>query len=140
MSAYSVDLRRSLIRAWKTKKHTYEELAELFHVGRASVSRWISRYRRTRRVEPSPHGGGNPSRIPKDKNKVVLEILKERPDVTLEELAREYTKRTKISTSHSGVSRALKRMGITRKKSLSSPRSATGRRSRSGGGISSPGS
>ena len=119
MAPYSIDLRERVIRAWKTGKYTWDELASLFSIGVASVDRWVRAYRRTGRVEPARHGGGNPARVPADKQPILARLLDERPDLTLMELAMWYTAVTRVPASHSAVSRALKKMGVTRKKKRS---------------------
>jgi len=62
--AYPKELRERVIRAWQRKNATWEELAELFDVGLATVNRWIGRFRRTGSAEALPHGGGQTHRIP----------------------------------------------------------------------------
>jgi transposase len=100
---------------------TYAETASVLGVGAASVSRTLRRSREAGTLEPAPPGGGNPSPI-RDRVLRVLRYLVERKlsDATLQELAIELTQYTGVATSRSSISRALQRLGMTRKKSPSS--------------------
>ena len=64
MADLSVDLRRRLVEAYRSKKSgTYAETAALFGVGEATVSRNLRRYRETGDVIYKPKGGNNPRRV-----------------------------------------------------------------------------
>lgn len=56
-------LREAVIRAFHDQGLTYEQIAELLGIGRATVNRVLRRYREAGTVEPKPRGGGNRSRI-----------------------------------------------------------------------------
>ena len=67
MADLSIDLRRRLVEAYRSKKSgTYEQTAELFRVGEATVSRLLRRYRETGDVQDKPRGGNNPRRVDLD--------------------------------------------------------------------------
>src|SRR5262249_3454588 len=53
---YSDDLRRGVVQAIETG-HTYEETADLCGVSISSVSRFLTRWRRTGNVSPQKFGG-----------------------------------------------------------------------------------
>jgi transposase len=120
---------------------TYAEIASLLGVGVASVSRTLRRSREHGTVEPDPPGGGNLSPL-RDRVLRVLKYLVEKKlsDATLEELAVELTHYAGIATSRSSVSRALQRLGMTRKKSPSSRRRRTRPRIGKSGARSAPSS
>jgi transposase len=132
-AALSVDLRSRIVAAWQTKRHTYPQLAELFGVGEATVSRLLRLFRETGSVEPRPHGGGAPRRLtPRDLERLKL-LVERNPDWTTHELADALTELLGAPVSRSTVHRELRRMGYTPKKSPWSPKSATRSASRSGG-------
>lgn len=64
-------------------------------------------------LEPTPHTGGNTSRVD---TSLLIKLVEEQPDRTLMELARLYQERTGQGISHSWVSVLLGRAGIVRKK------------------------
>ena len=64
MTDLSIDLRRKLVAAYKAGlSGTYDKTAELFGVGRATVSRNLRRERDTGDVRYKPKGGNNPRRV-----------------------------------------------------------------------------
>lgn len=133
-AAYSVDLRKRVLAAYKAGERTYEELAALFGVGRATVDRWIQLYRKTGSLTPRAHGGGTPPRIDEAGEQELITILEASPDLTLEETAQRYFERRGVRVPIPTLHRTLGRLGLTRKKKRSSPRSgkATPRNSSAG--------
>ena len=64
MADHSIDLRRRLVEAYRSKKSgTYAVTAALFGVGEATVSRLLRRFRETGDVQYKPKGGNNPRRV-----------------------------------------------------------------------------
>jgi len=116
----SLDLRSRVVAAYRRGGVTYDEVAERFSVGRASVSRWLRRERETGSVEPLPHGGGQPRRIQGKHEKIVERLVQEHPDWTEAEFADELRKRHGLDVSAVTVGRAIRRLGYTVKKSRSS--------------------
>jgi transposase len=132
MSPLSLDLRRRIIAAKQAEKLSVPELAKRFAVGTATVKRLIRRFKETGAVDPLPHGGGQKPKIPAEKLPRVQRLLEANPDWTVEEIANSYNAQEKVKVSRSTMDRAVRRLGFTRKKSLSSPRSATRSASSSG--------
>jgi len=127
--ALSLDLRERILEAWQGGV-PWEDIAGTFRVGIATVNRVIGRYRRTGSVEPRPHGGGQPAKIPDEDLPNLRALVERHPDATLAEYVELYAEETGVRISCSTVGRAFKRLRITRKKRLSRPRSSTARRSR----------
>ena len=129
MTALLTDSERAtIVRAHKDLGLSYEEIAKLVGRGRATVSRVLRLERETGDVKPRPRGGGNFSPIVGRVAEVLIAIVTTMPDATVEELAAALSKEADVETSRSAVTRALQRLGITRKKRSSSPSSATRRR------------
>lgn len=124
MATVPVQIREGIVRAVEEQGLTYQETADLFGVGYATVNRVLSRYRRTRSVEPTPKGGGWESPIQGRVADLLHQIVTSMSDATVEELTVALEKRARISTSRSAVQRALHRLGYSRKKSPSWQRSA----------------
>ena len=127
MSPLSADLRSRIIQAWQGEQLRVPELADRFAVGTATVKRLIRRFRETGSVEPLPHGGGQKPKIPAGKLARVRRLLESNPDWSVEELRAAYNEEEGAAISRSTMVRAIARLGFTRKKSPSSPRSATPR-------------
>lgn len=131
------ELRAAIVRAFHDQSFTYDEIAELLGVGRATVNRILRLHRETGALEPRPKGGGNVSPISGRVAKELRALVAARPDSTLAELMLALKQRTGVVTSLSSMKRAMRRLGFSRKKRSSSPPSAT-RRTTSSADESSP--
>jgi transposase len=123
--AVPIEVRRAIVRAVDQQGMTYQATADLLDVGYATVNRVLSRYRKTKQVDPLPKGGGRKSPIHGRIADMLMQIVTTMSDATVEELTAALQKRAKVSTSRSAVQRALHRLGFSRKKSRSWRRSAT---------------
>ncbi len=115
--AYSIELRERAVAAWEDGQMTEAQVAALFKVGEASLRRWKRLKRTTGSVAPGNHAGGVEFRVGVEHESVVRQLVDEKPDAFLEELAHDFSERTGRSCSSSSMDRALRRLGITRKKS-----------------------
>jgi transposase len=123
----SKDLRKRVVAAYQAGRGTYAEIANLFSIGEASVSRWLRRFRETRDLSPSPHGGGMKPRIPPEQQPVLEALVAEKPDRTVQELRDEWQRRHGVDLSRSAMQRALLRAGFRWKKNAFVRRSKTAR-------------
>ena len=124
---YPIELRERVVRAYETHETwTYEYVAEVFGVGRATVNRWLSRKRKTGSVAARPMGGSVRTAIRDDEMEFIRRVLEELPDSTLMELQgalfEEYGKQVSIPTIWDNV---RSRLGFSRKRGLWLPRSGT---------------
>ena len=124
-----VALRERIVAAYKRGGFTYIELAKVFDVGDASVSRLLARVRRTGDVTPEPHGGGNPPRIPAEQYDALRSLVADTPDATRQELCDSWKALHCVTISVAAMGRTLRDAGITRKKSSSALRSKSARTS-----------
>lgn len=118
VASISVDLRKRVIDAYLAGDGTYYGIAERFAVSRTSVNRWLKRYREKGNLDPSPHGGGTKAKIDADGLELLTKLVQERPDTTLKELAESYEKTRAVKVANCIICRALKRLGLTRKKKI----------------------
>jgi transposase len=109
--------REAIVRA-RAQRHSYDQLTDMFGVGRATVSRLLRLHRETGAVEPRPRGGGSPSPIQGQTAELLCALVLEHADATVEELAGILSNRTGLETSRSSVYRALMRLGFSRKKTF----------------------
>lgn len=112
---YSMDLRQRVIDALD-KGMTLEEAAEAFSIGIATAYRYQRLLREHGSPAPLPHGGGNPRAVDAAGDEVLKELVTEKPDRFIPELTVELNKRVARPASTAAVSRALERLGLTRKK------------------------
>ena len=127
----SNDLRQRVLDAHVAGKGTYKQIAELFGIGEASVSRWLRRHREKGELTPEPPGGGYPPRISRDEYDTLRRLVAEKPDRTVLELGDEWQRRFGVKLSRSAMQRALLKAELTWKKNGSDPPSRIARKSKS---------
>ena len=122
--AYSRDLRERVITAVETGA-SRREAAERFEVSVASAVKWLQRWYQQRSAAPKPRGG---SVSPLEEFAVeILDLIAQRPDLTLVETVAELRKR-RIKTSRSSLWRFLApTQHHAQKKSAASSRTAASR-------------
>ena len=115
MSIIPKELRQRAIAAYKTGRYTQLHLAEVYGVTRKTISNWLRIERTEHRSEPLPRGHRRESFTDEEKKRLML-FVKERPDLTLEQLLVMVGKDCTIQTVHN----TLRRLGFFLKK-LSRP-------------------
>jgi transposase len=128
MAQLSIDLRRRLVEAYRSKQSgTYEETAALFGVGEATVSRLLRRKRETGDVEYKSRGGNNPRRVDLDWLRRHLEAY---PDSRVIDRIEEWVRQGGRHVGETAMLMAIRACGWTHKKSRWSPASAIDRTSK----------
>ena len=114
MRAYSVDLRERIVRAVETGT-PQATVAARFGVGRATVQRYLYRFRADGTVTPRPIPG--PSvRIGQADEPQLRAQLDATPDATLAEHCAQWEREQGVRLSIATMHRAIARLGWTRKK------------------------
>ncbi len=123
MKAYSQDLRERILRAVDLGRPR-AEIVQLFGVSLATIKRYLKQRREKGHVRPK----AIPGRSPKKRTQVeadVLPQLQAHDDATLEQHCDLWQQAHGERVSRWTMSRAIKRLGWTRKKSRWGRRSAT---------------
>jgi transposase len=97
-------------------------------------------FRRTGQMGRVEQRRGTPRKLLDEHREQLRHWLEAVPDLTLEQLREKLEQERGLVISRAQVARARKRMGLRRKKSRSTPRSATRRKTAGGGKSSSHGS
>jgi transposase len=118
MTPYSEDLRQRIVDTASRGDRTLSQIAERFLVSVSFVTRLLQLHRTTGSVEPRPHGGGHPAVLTPEDLERLRQLIRDRPDATLEECRRHLGSSCSLAT----ISRALSRLGLPRKKKV--PRAA----------------
>lgn len=125
--AYSPDLRERALAACEAGEGSQTEVARRFRIGERTLSRWLqaarSEGRRTPKVPARSRGlvGGAVAAL--------AGLVDEQNDATLAEYAERLAARTGVRRSLAAVCRALKSLGLGRKKRPSGRPSRIGRMS-----------
>ena len=114
MTPYSQDLRRRIVDTVQRGEGTIRQIAERFLVSVSFVTRLLQLHRSTGSLEPRPHGGGNPAVLGPEDLEQLRELIRQQPDATLEELRQ----RLGVSCSLMTIARALRKLGLPRKKKI----------------------
>src|SRR5271163_410445 len=109
--SYSNDLRERVVKA-RLSGISVEDVSEMFQVSRDCVYRWVKRHRESGNAHPKRRGG---YKKPKITDMVKFEAFaKAHAHSTLTQMKEKW----EGDVSEMSVSRALKRLGWTRKKSI----------------------
>ena len=114
MKAYSQDLRKRILETVQRGDGTLRQIARRFLVSVSFITRLLQRHRSTGALEPRPHGGGNPAVLGPEDLQQLRELIRQRPDATLEECRQ----RLGASCSTMTISRALRKLGLPRQKKV----------------------
>ena len=129
MKPYSDDLRRKIIAAYENNDYSQQQVADLFGVSPATVRNLVRRKRETGSSDALPHAGGKSPALHDQARLFVQELVKENNDLTLAELRSKLERKHKQTVSVPTLCRLLQALGLPRKKSRSTPVSATPRES-----------
>jgi transposase len=109
--------------------------ADRFGVAISAVIKWHQRWRRTGSVEPSPQGGDRRSGRVEALGEVILGLVADTPDITLEEIAARLERDHAERFAPSVVHRFFARRGITFKKNRARSRTAKAGRAAAAAGL-----
>ena len=118
MKPYSLDLRQKIIETYEENNLSQRELAKRFRVALSFIQKLIKQWRETGDLNPRPHGGGQKLKLAGDQIILLGDLVQEKNDATLDELRKQLEEKTQAVVSNSTISRILKRLNLTRKKSL----------------------
>ena len=117
--AHPLALRERVVSAYTRGEGSLTEIGKRFNVGRATVDRWVKRYRETGSLKPKPMGGTNrPPKVDATGQQFIRETFEVLPDTTLPELSEAYEKVFGVHVSPQTLSNTVQRMGYTKKRSL----------------------
>ncbi len=123
---YSADLRLRVLRACAREEGTRQQIARRFRVSESTVYGWLRQARDEDRRRAKPHAGGRERVIDAAGDAVLRALVAEDNDATLAEYAAAFQARTGHRVSPSMVCKALKRLGLPRKKRRCGPASRAG--------------
>jgi transposase len=133
---YAGDLRRRVVAAALEGGQSRDEVARRFAVGRSTVSRWVETARTEGRLEAKPMRGGPKPAIGEESAAALERLVEANNHLSLveyrDQLAGEIGTRVHPWT----LGRALRRLGLTRKKEeLARHGTGRGRGRRGAGGV-----
>ena len=124
--AYSADLRQRVLRVCECGKLSRAKIAALFQVGETTLYRWQQEWRAEGRCRAKPHAGGPAPQLDAIALDKLKDLVAESNDLTLAEYAAKLAERARVQVSGSTVCRALRKLGLPRKKRPCVRKSRTG--------------
>jgi transposase len=131
MQAYSLDLRQRVVDACQSGQ-SEREVAARFALSLASVQRYKRLHRATGSLAPKPWPGRTP-KIKPEQQDALRALVDKKTDWTLVSLCEAWKAATGTAIARDVMGRTLSRVGITHKKRVASPPSATRRSARRSG-------
>lgn len=116
MKAYSVDLRERVL-AVLDRGMPRSQVVTTFQVSLASLKRWLAARRDTGDFAPQPPTGGFEPTITPDQHQELRAQVAAFPDATLTEHATRWNAAHATTLSQWTIGRAIRLLGLTRKKS-----------------------
>jgi transposase len=123
MEAHSMDLRERVIEAYDRGRGSSRQLAQVFGVSSAWIRKLLSLRRETGTVAAKVYRRGPRPRLNGRQLKRLAELVERHPDATLVDLRR----RLGVNCSRVTIHRALVKLGMSYKKSRSTPASRIAR-------------
>lgn len=123
MKSYPKELRVRVVAAVEQGEHSTSEIASLFGVCVTFIKKMMRLHRAGDDLAPRQGGGPEPS-LKEPEREFLREQVANQPDASLNELREALIKKRQVSVSLATISRALKELGLPRKKRAFSPKSA----------------
>ena len=105
------EIRKIAVEAYLSGKATQQQLADILGFHRTAIVRWVREYRKNGRLEPQVRGHMPRAFSPEEKERLVA-MVKDKPDLTLEEIRTAFSKNCSLMAVH----RELKRLDFRFKK------------------------
>jgi transposase len=120
MSIASAEIRKIAVEAYLSAKATQQQLANILGFHRTAIVRWVREYRKDGRLEPRTRGHMPKAFSVEEKDRLAA-MVKDKPDLTLEEIREAFSKNCSLMAVH----RELKRLGFRYKKNSEGLRTRT---------------
>jgi transposase len=124
MEAFSRRERRRIIALYQSGLDT-EDIAQQMGASESGIRRVWQQFREEGRDEPAFGNCGRKPTLTDDQMQQVRQIVQEKPDRFVREIAEEVERRLGVSVRRQTVGRWLNQLGLTRKKSRFTPRSSS---------------
>ena len=112
MKPISMDLRKRIVEAYDAGEGTRQEIADRFKVSLHMVKKLLAQRRKLGSLEPQIHRCGRKAKFDESDLQWLQETVKQRPDITLDELRKAFKKPCGITT----IFRALRKIQASYKK------------------------
>ena len=123
MEAYSDDLRTRIVKAYEARRGSMRDLAFQFDVSLSFVRDLIRYYRDTGTVTPKSYLRGQKPRIGQELYPTLRDMVKNCNDATIQEYCDQFAELNGVRLGKTRMGMLLRKLGLTRKKKISTPQS-----------------
>lgn len=117
MATFSIDLRERIVAAYDRGDGTRQQIADRYTVSLGMVKKLLQQRRHTGDIAPRHRYSGRKPKITAKYQHQLRRLVRDQPDMTLEELREAIG----LSCTPQAIHYALERMGLSLKKRRSSP-------------------
>lgn len=118
MKPYSIAFRKKIVETRQNTNKSIQQIAERFGVSYSFVRKLLKRYEAKGTIEPDPHGGGKSLKLNLQQIEIVIQLVEEDSNATLQQLCDRLEERTGMKVSIPTMYRLLQRLKLTRKKDI----------------------
>ena len=117
-ASYSYDLRQRVMAAYQQKEGSMRQLAERFKLHFTTVRNWVKQSKTDSSLTPKTFSNGRRSMIQAEHKAFLENLYRQQPDLTHVEAGERFMTQFGRHPSVWVMSRAHKRLGISRKKNV----------------------
>lgn len=116
MKPYSLDFRQKIVQIYEEEKLSMRKVAARFGVAKSFVQKILKQSKETGDLAPKPQGGNTAPKLGSQEIVILIELLENNNDATLQELGDWLEEKTGIKVSTSTLDRVIKKLNYTFKK------------------------
>ncbi len=120
MKAYSLDFRQKILDVYNKEEISQRQLAKRFDVALSFIFKLLKQYRTTGEIAPKPFNGGVKLKLSFDHLAVLVDLIEQNNDATLDELCLMLRNELGIDISRATMGRMTQRLQLTIKKNSAS--------------------
>jgi transposase len=116
MKPYSNDFRQKIVQTHHQEQTSILQTAKRFNVSYSFVWKLLHRHEQTGAVAPHPHGGGQKPKLKAEHFALLVQLVEQHNDATLEQLCERLYVQTQVRISRATMGRWVLHLELTRKK------------------------
>ncbi|MCT7981665.1 IS630 family transposase [Laspinema olomoucense] len=116
MKPYSLDFRQKIVQIYEEENQSIRKIAARFGVAKSFVQKILKQSKETGDLTPKPQGGNTAPKLGSQEIVILMELIENNNDATLQELCDFLEEKIGVKVSTSTLDRVIKKLGYTFKK------------------------
>lgn len=116
MKPYSLDFRQKIVQIYEEEKQSIRKIAVRFGVAKSFVQKILKQSKETGDLAPKPQGGNTAPKLGSQEIVILMELIENHNDATLQELCDFLEEKPGVKVSTSTLDRVLKKLDYSFKK------------------------